>query len=111
MYFAFKYSHLLTAILSMGLTVIWSALAWNGNGASHGGLRGKTKAIYITHRSVAGLAGLTGLGVTFAGPWQTMLFPYVGLAAFVIHGIAAGISKRTFGDKQNEGKRKFALAI
>ena len=111
MYLAFKHSHLFTAILSMLLTVIWSVLAWNANAANQGGLSGKPRAIYIAHRAVGGLAGLTGVGVTFAGPWQMMIFPYVGLAAFVVHGIAAGISKRTFGDRQSDGKRRMALAV
>lgn len=111
MYLAFKHFHLLTAALSMLLTVIWSLLAWKGNARTGGGLAGKTKATYITHRVVAGLAGITGLAVTFIGPWQMMLFPYIGLVAFVAHGIAATVSKRTFADEHGAIKRQAALLV
>lgn len=111
MYLAFKHSHLLTAALSMLLTVIWSILAWQGGTGTRGALAGRARAIYITHRVVAGLAGITGLAVTFIGPWRMMLFPYIGLAAFVAHGIAATVSKRTFADEHGASKRQAALLI
>lgn len=111
MYIAFKHVHLLTAALSMLLTVIWSLLAWKGCARTERVLAGKTKAIYITHRVVAGLAGITGLAVTFIGPWQMMLFPYIGLVAFVAHGIAATVSKRTFADEHRAAKRQAALLV
>lgn len=107
MYLAFKHSHLLTAALSILMTLVWLAVAWRG-GAVWGG---KTKVTYIMHRAVAGLAGLTGLVLTFIGPWQAMLFPYVGLALFVVHGLAAGMSKRHYVGNAQAGKRQIALGL
>ena len=111
MYLAFKHSHLLTAALSMLLTVTWSIFAWHERDGTGGTLVSKIKAIYIIHRVVAGLAGITGLAVTLIGPWRVMVFPYIGLAAFVVHGIAATVSKRTFGDRHATVKRQAALLI
>jgi hypothetical protein len=111
MYLAFKHSHLLMAILSMLLTCIWAIIAWHGAREYSAGLMGKTRAIYIAHRAVAGLAGLTGIGVTLAGPWSTMLFPYVGLLAFLVHGMAATISRKTFVGQQYARKRKLSLLV
>jgi uncharacterized membrane protein SirB2 len=111
MYFAFKHAHLLTAVLSMIMTVIWTVKAWNGQNSAPEALSGNHKLIYILHRASAGIAGLTGLAVTVTGPWMAMLFPYVGLCAFLVHGYAASISKKTFGDRHNAAKRRVALAI
>ena len=110
MYLAFKHTHLLTAVLSLLMTVVWLALAWRARAAANGGLAGKTKATYITHRVTAGLAGITGLGVTFAGPWSQMMFPYIALGAFVVHGVAATVSKRTFYTEQH-GLRRASLVL
>lgn len=110
MYIAFKHAHALTAALTVLLTVIWSFWAWpSRTGVS--GVAGKDKAIYVAHRIVAGLAGITGLAVTFAGPWRAMVFPYIGLAAFVMHGLAAGASKRFFASEADSAKRRAALLI
>lgn len=111
MYLAFKHSHLLTAVLSLLLTLVWTAVAWNARPAAAGQLNGTPRWIYIAHRVIAGLAGITGLAVTFAGPWRSMVFPYIGLAAFIVHGIAATVSKRTFADAQKTAMRRIALLI
>ncbi|AKU12377.1 hypothetical protein AzCIB_2484 [Azoarcus sp. CIB] len=111
MYLALKHSHLLTAALSIFLTGVWTVLAWNGSRRTSGGLGGQAKVTYIAHRIVSGLAGLTGLAVTAVGPWHAMLFPYIGLAAFVVHGIAANISKKTFDAAHEARKRRVALLI
>ncbi|MFU7416663.1 hypothetical protein [Ectopseudomonas oleovorans] len=111
MYIAIKHSHLLTATLSIFLTGVWTVLAWNGSRSTSGGLGGHAKMTYIAHRIVSGLAGLTGLVVTVVGPWQAMLFPYIGLAAFAVHGIAANISKKTFDVAHEARKRRVALLI
>lgn len=110
MYIALKHAHTLTAALAVLLTVIWSIWAWRSRTAATG-LAGKDKAIYVAHRIVAGLAGITGLAVTFVGPWRAMLFPYIGLAAFVMHGLAAGASKRFFSSEADAAKRRVALLI
>lgn len=110
MYIAMKQAHTLTAALTVLLTVIWSVWAWRSRtGVS--GLTGWDKAIYVAHRVVAGLAGITGLAVTFAGPWRAMVFPCIGLAAFVVHGLAAGASKRFFSSEADAAKRRAALLI
>lgn len=110
MYIALKHAHTLTAALTVLLTVIWWIWAWRSRtGVS--GLAGKDKAIYVAHRIIAGLAGITGLAVTLIGPWRAMLFPYIGLAAFVMHGLAAGASKRFFASEADAGKRRVALLI
>lgn len=110
MYIALKHAHTLTAALTVLLTIIWSIWAWRSRiGVT--GLMGKDKAIYVTHRIIAGLAGITGLAVTFVGPWRAMLFPYIGLAAFVMHGLAAGASKRFFSSEADAAKRRVALLI
>jgi hypothetical protein len=108
MYTALKHTHLLTAVLSLLLTVLWSALAWRAR--STGDLRGRARAVYIIHRASAGLAGLSGLAVTFIGPWRLMLFPYVGLAAFIAHGLAASVSRRSLGAGQDAVRRTALLA-
>lgn len=110
MYIALKHSHTLTAALTVLLTVIWSIWAWRSRTPANG-LAGKDKAIYVAHRIVAGLAGITGLAVTFVGPWRAMLFPYIGLAAFVMHGLAAGASRRFFSSEADAAKRRVALLI
>lgn len=110
MYIALKHAHTLTAALTVLLTVIWSIWAWRSRTAANG-LARKDKAIYVAHRIVAGLAGITGLAVTFVGPWRAMLFPYIGLAAFVMHGLAAGASKRFFSSEADAAKRRVALLI
>lgn len=110
MYIAFKHSHTLTAVLALLLTLIWTAMAWNSAGAA-GQPAGKHKLIYILLRAITGLAGLTGLAVTFIGPWRTMMFPYIGLIAFLVHGVAAAISKRTFADTQQGARRQLALMV
>ncbi|HFJ0420273.1 TPA: hypothetical protein ACGS08_002856 [Pseudomonas aeruginosa] len=108
MYIALKHSHLLTAVLSLLLTVAWAFLAWNGGNA---GPSGSKKATYIAHRAVAGLMGLTGLAVTFVGPWRLMLFPYVGLALFLVHGMAATMSRRVFASEHGATRRRVSLLV
>lgn len=110
MYIALKHSHTLTAVLTVLLTVIWSIWAWRSR-IDVTAPAGKDKAIYYAHRIVAGLAGITGLAVTFAGPWRAMLFPYIGLVAFVVHGLAAGASKRFFASEADAAKRQVALLL
>ena len=109
MYIAFKHLHILTAVLSILMTGIWSLLAWKGDATGSRGMSSRAKAIYISHRAVAGLVAITGLAITFIGPWRTMIFPYVGLVVFVFHGIAATVSKRTFTKQDQTAIRRIAL--
>jgi hypothetical protein len=110
MYTGFKHLHLASAILALLITLLWAVVAWRARPAAAGGLSRKDRIIYIVHRAMAGLAGLSGLGVSVVGPWRVMIFPYIGLAAFVVHGIAATISRRTFASEQY-GRRRAALLI
>jgi hypothetical protein len=96
MYIAFRHSHVLFAYLSFIFAVVWAIAAWNG-ADQQPGLQGRQKLFYILNRAFAGLAGLTGLVITFVGPWRHLVFPYVGLAAFMLHGGAATVSKRVLG--------------
>jgi hypothetical protein len=99
MYTAFKHIHALSAVLALLATLAWSALAWRGASAT-GPLAGRRKLAYVLNRALVGLAGLSGIAVTWAGPWREMLFPYLGLALFIAHGFAAGASKKALGSGQ-----------
>ena len=110
MYLGFKHLHLASAVLALLITALWAVVAWRGRPAAAGGLSGKARLTYIVHRAMAGLAGISGLGVTFVGPWRTMIFPYLGLAAFIVHGLAAADSKRHFASARH-GRRRAALLI
>lgn len=109
MYLALKHSHTLTAVLSLLCTFIWVLVAWNGAKPGRQ-LLGKLRAVYITNRAMAGVAGITGLLVTFVGPWREFVFPYIGLAAFIAHGVFAAASKRAFGSGKAVWQRGTLLA-
>lgn len=108
MYLILKHGHWLTAALTALLTLIWLPLAWGGRG---GVLAGPLKVGYIAHRAVAGLAALSGLALTFMGPWHALIFPYLGFAAFLIHEVAAAASRRRFGIAEQAGQRRAALVV
>lgn len=110
MYQGVKHLHLASAILALLITLLWTIVAWRGRSADAGDLNGRARFIYVIHRAMAGLAGLSGLGLSVVGPWRTMAFPYIGLAAFVMHGIAATVSQRTFASGQHH-RRRAALLI
>lgn len=97
MYISFKISHNLTALLSLVFSLLWTIVAWRTTSIANRAFGGKVKAFYVANRVTAGLAGVTGLVVTFVGPWRYMIFPYIGLAAFVAHGVATAWSKRYLG--------------
>jgi hypothetical protein len=109
LYLALKHSHSLSAALALLITLVWTALAWNSAkpGSAAVGLR---KAVYIANRAITGIAGITGLLITFVGPWREFIFPYVGLAAFVVHGLFAAASKRALGSDKSLWLRGTLLA-
>lgn len=112
MYIALKHAHLTGAILSLALTLAWSFAAWTAPPATPEARPGRISALYIAHRACGGLAGLSGLLVTFVGPWQAMLFPYLGLTAFIAHGYAAAVSKREFvSGSGRDRRRRTALVL
>ena len=88
MYIALKHSHMLFAVLTLLLSIAYIAMAWKPVAAN------KSTLVYVFARICGGFAALTGLGVTFAGPWQHMVFPYIGLILYALHGICLGFAKR-----------------
>lgn len=94
MYTALKHSHMLLAVLTLLLAVGFAALAWQATPAR------KSALVYVCTRIFGGLAALTGLAITFVGPWQQMMYPYIGLVLFVVHGLSAGFAKRTSAVEQ-----------
>lgn len=93
MYTALKHAHLATSALTLLLSLLWMGVAWRGLPAATP-QPCRTRVVYGAHRALAGLAALSGLTITLLGPWRLMLFPYLGLAAFVGHELAAGASRR-----------------
>lgn len=88
MYTALKHSHLLLAVLTVLVAVFFTAGAWKLVPSA------KSKLWYVLTRIFGGLAAVTGLAVTFVGPWQQMMYPYIGLIVFALHGTFCGFAKR-----------------
>ena len=110
MYIALKHAHVAGAIASLVLTITWAVVAWRVSPANGATPSRTAAALYVAHRVAGGLAGLTGVLVTFVGPWRTMLFPYIGLAAFVVHGFAAAASKHD-DHRARPARRRSALIV
>lgn len=89
MYTALKHSHMLFAVLTLLLSLAYLVIAWKPVPS------GKSTLTYICTRIFGGIAALTGLAVTFVGPWQHMMFPYIGLILYVVHGLCVGFAKRS----------------
>ena len=104
MYTIFKHSHMLFAVLTLLLSIAYLAMAWKTQPA------GKSTLIYVLARIFGGIAALTGLGVTFVGPWQHMMYPYIGLILYVVHGLALGFAKR-MAQPQQVGMRRGLLGL
>lgn len=104
MYTALKHSHMLFAVLTLLMSIAYAAMAWKATPA------GKSTLVYVLTRIAGGLAALTGLGVTFVGPWQHMMYPYIGLILYVVHGLCIGFAKRS--DTLNKiGQRRTLLVL
>lgn len=104
MYTALKHSHMLFAVLTLLLSIVYLALAWKPEPS------GKSTLVYVFTRILGGLAALTGLAVTFAGPWRHMAYPYVGLILYVVHGLCIGFAKRSSAPAKL-GLRRALLAL
>lgn len=104
MYTAFKHSHMLFAVLTLLLSIAYLAMAWKATPAA------KSTLVYVFTRIAGGIAALTGLGVTFAGPWQQMMYPYIGLILYVIHGLCLGYAKRQAAPAQLGVRRGLLVA-
>jgi hypothetical protein len=93
-YIAFLHSHNLFAYLAIIATALWSISALRAVRRHDNAVTGARKALYSANRATTGLAALTGLGLMFMGPWRVLVFPYLGLAAFIVHGLSATATKR-----------------
>lgn len=85
--------HSLFAVLGLVTTIAWGALALTRN--RPGALGGATRGLYVGAMATTGLSGITGLVVTFLGPWVTMAFPWIGLVIVGIHGFAGKRAKQS----------------
>ena len=94
MYIALKHSHMLLAVLTLLASIAFVLMAWKPVPAH------RSLLAYVFTRIFGGLAALTGLAVTFVGPWQQMMYPYIGLILFVVHGLSAGFAKRASAAEQ-----------
>lgn len=104
MYAALKHSHMLFAVLTLLASIIYLAMAWKPTPAA------KSTLVYVFTRIFGGIAALTGLGVTFVGPWQQMMYPYIGLILYVIHGLCIGFAKRSAAPTKT-GMRRVLLLL
>lgn len=104
MYTALKHSHMLLAVLSLLFSVLFTAMAWKTVPA------GKSSLWYVLTRICGGLAALTGLAVTVVGPWQHMMYPYIGLILYVLHGVCCGFAKRQLTAPIPNTRRTLLLA-
>ena len=104
MYTALKHSHMLLAVLTLLLAVGFAALAWQATPAR------KSALVYVCTRIFGGLAALTGLAITFVGPWQQMMYPYIGLILYVVHGVCCGVAKRLL-TAPNPSTRRLVLVL
>jgi hypothetical protein len=87
MYQAFYEAHRGFAMLGCLTTVLWAALALVPT------LRKQLpsrlwKPTYIAAMVTTGLSGITGLVVLWVGNWLTFVFPWLGLVAVALHGVA-----------------------
>ena len=87
MYQAFYEAHRGFAMLGCLTTVLWAALALIPT------LRQQTpsrlwKPTYVAAMATTGLSGVTGLVILWLGNWLTFVFPWLGLLAIALHGVA-----------------------
>jgi hypothetical protein len=87
MYTAFYEAHRGFAMLGCLATIVWALLALIPT------LRGQAaprlwKPTYIAAMATTGLSGVTGLVVLWMGNWLTFVFPWLGLVAVALHGVA-----------------------
>ena len=104
MYIALKHSHMLLAVLSLLCALLFALLAWKPLPSA------KAALWYVLTRITGGLAALTGLAITFVGPWQHMVYPYVGLTLYIVHGVCAGFAKRMLTDPAPNTRRAMLAA-
>ena len=95
MYTMFNHSHQGLALLSLLLTLGWAAMVLLAP-RTVATLGRPQRLCYIGAMATTGLVGVTGLLLgLLQGSWMTMLFPWLGLAAVIGHGIAGVRSRKT----------------
>ena len=87
MYTAHSEAHRGFAILGCLTTVLWAALALWPTLQRRPAPR-LWRPTYIAAMATTGLSGVTGLVVLFMGHWLTFVFPWLGLVAVALHGVA-----------------------
>jgi len=87
MYTAFSEAHRGLAMLACLTTVLWAALALVPTLRQRPAPR-LWKPTYIAAMATTGLAGVTGLFIVWMGGWIAFVFPWLGLVAVALHGVA-----------------------
>jgi len=87
MYTAFSEAHRGLAMLACLTTVLWAALALVPT-LNHRPAPRLWRPFYIAAMATTGLSGITGLVIVFMGNWLTFVFPWLGLVAVALHGVA-----------------------
>jgi len=83
-------THVGLAVLALLLTLVWAALVV----AAKAGPGRSSRLVYVGAIASTGLVGLTGVVLAFAGGFATMAFPWIGLVAVAVHGVAGARSRR-----------------
>lgn len=87
MYQAFYEAHRGLAMLACLTTVLWAILALVPTLRQQSPSR-LWKPTYIAAMATTGLSGITGLVVVWMGGWLAFVFPWLGLVAVALHGVA-----------------------
>jgi hypothetical protein len=91
MYQALYEAHRGLGMLSVALSVVWAVVALVP------ALRRRPRLwrpAYGLAMGVTGLSGLSGLAVMWSGSWLGLIFPWLGLAGFVVYSIAGARGRR-----------------
>lgn len=87
MYNAFYEAHRGLAMLGCLTTVLWAIFALVPTLNRRPPFR-LWKPAYIAAMASTGLSGITGLVILWLGNWLTFVFPWLGLVAVALHGVA-----------------------
>lgn len=109
MYQALYEAHRGFAILGCLTTVVWAALALLPT-LRNRPAPGLWRPTYIAAMATTGLSGVTGLVVLWMGNWLTFVFPWLGLVAVALHGVA-GVRGRKALAAGASGRLAIALIV
>lgn len=110
MYTMFNHSHQGLALLSLLLTLGWAGVVMFAP-QGLGGLGGVRRLCYVGAMALTGLVGVTGLLLMLVNSaWMSLLFPWLGLAAVVVHGFA-GVRSRKALLAGNKGTAVVAVIV